>query len=1108
MRRTFSFAVVLALLAAAFGTMIPAQVSAATLLSLTSTTTTVNGGKSVAATVKLDVAASTGGQIVTLTSSDTSLATVPASVTVAAGRISASVSIKTLAVSSNRTVTVTAGSAGVTRSLTLTLTPAVLYSMSVPKSLAGGATGSGTVTLAGTAPSSGLVVALDAGGGVATVPASVTVPAGKTSATFAISTSPVSTASSTTISATYKGVTKTGIVSVVLPTVLSVSVSPSSVGPGVTATATVKLTGPALSGGSRVTISLDAPGPLTIPSSVTVPQGQTSATFSVTGQTASAVTKVTLRAAMSSSRTTVVTVSPATIYSVKFNASSIVYNGTATGTLTMTADAPDGGATIALSASSTALTVPASVTVPAGSRTATFTVTGNSPVTQTSVRVTGTYGSASKYGLLTVKASPPPPLGLAEIAVLPNPVGGESSVGIGIALTGTAPVAGFPVTLTSSNQSLLPLSGTYTITSGNDLLMVFPTTAAVSSQQQVTVSVSGGGKALSAVITIKPYVLYSVNLPTSSTVGGNQATGRVYLTGKAPAGGVIVELASGNTSLATVPATVTIPAGQTNASFAITTSAVTSTRGVTITATAGGSSVSGSMNVDPLKVTGFGTFPSTLASGNSGTAVISINGVPGSGGATVALKSSNPAVASVPPSVTITSGTSKTFTITAGTVTTPTAVTISATLGGATVSKTVTVSPPALSGVSAPNPILLETTVSGQVTLTGPAPAGGLTVSLTSSSPSAASVPNSVTVPAGSTTAAFAIVGGSVAGPVNVTIAATAGGVTKTGTTQVIPIGPWQGQLSTAARTCASGGRSYSFALSGPAPGGGLTVSITTSNGLIAPATVSVPAGATSFSVTACAYPILNYLSGGLTATANGLSANYVLGIPNVSQSIVVDQPTVTGGTPLVVTWNISDPAGPGGLTTTVSSSNAAVVPGFSLTIPEGEKTVSTTLIMPVVSAQAVVVLRTTGYRSDDVSFTIVLPKVRDMTVAPDILTGGESATGSVMIDGPAPVGGTTVSLTSNSGHVLVPATVVVPAGATSTTFVVSTTAPTASVSAVITASGGSGSASAGVTVNPPVVVAEVDAEATTEEVATPEATAEPTEEPAPEVAPEATPAA
>jgi hypothetical protein len=78
----------------------------------------------------------------------------------------------------------------------------------------------------------------------------------------------------------------------------------------------------------------------------------------------------------------------------------------------------------------------------------------------------------------------------------------------------------------------------------------------------------------------------------------------------------------------------------------------------------------------------------------------------------------------------------------------------------------------------------------GTVTLTAPAPAGGLVVILSSSNPAAATVESSVTVPGGSLSATFTVNTTVVAGVTPVTIRASAGLVTKTATLTVVPAAP------------------------------------------------------------------------------------------------------------------------------------------------------------------------------------------------------------------------------------------------------------------------------------------------------------------------------
>ena len=88
------------------------------------------------------------------------------------------------------------------------------------------------------------------------------------------------------------------------------------------------------------------------------------------------------------------------------------------------------------------------------------------------------------------------------------------------------------------------------------------------------------------------------------------------------------------------------------------------------------------------------------------------------------------------------------------------------------------------------------------------------------------------------------------------------------------------------------------------------------------------------------------------------------------------------------------------------------------------------------------------------------------LTLSPSSVTGGASAQGTVTLSAAAPAGGATLTLNSSLGAASVPATITVPAGATSGTFGVSTTAVSASTAVTITAAYGGISRSATLTVN------------------------------------------
>jgi photosystem II stability/assembly factor-like uncharacterized protein len=191
-------------------TLTPAPVSSFSL-----NPTTVPGGAASTGTVTLNQTAPAGGTVVALFTSDSAVATVPASVTVPPGAMSVTFSVSTGLVTVSTSVTIwTPNYAAV-----LTVIPSrTLSSLGLsPATVAAGSTSSGTVTLSAGAPGGGAVITLASSNtAVATVPTSVTVTAGATSATFPVSTNSLLGCNSSvaTISAGYSGVTKSAEITV------------------------------------------------------------------------------------------------------------------------------------------------------------------------------------------------------------------------------------------------------------------------------------------------------------------------------------------------------------------------------------------------------------------------------------------------------------------------------------------------------------------------------------------------------------------------------------------------------------------------------------------------------------------------------------------------------------------------------------------------------------------------------------------------------------------------------------------------------------------------------------------------------------------------------
>ncbi len=97
-----------------------------------------------------------------------------------------------------------------------------------------------------------------------------------------------------------------------------------------------------------------------------------------------------------------------TLASLILNPANMIGGTSSTGTVTLSAAAPSGGAIVNLSSSASAAAVPASVAVAAGATSATFTVNTSAVTASTSVTVTASYAGSSKTAALNVTPSGTP----------------------------------------------------------------------------------------------------------------------------------------------------------------------------------------------------------------------------------------------------------------------------------------------------------------------------------------------------------------------------------------------------------------------------------------------------------------------------------------------------------------------------------------------------------------------------------------------------------------------------------------------------------------------------------------------------------------------------
>jgi hypothetical protein len=144
-----------------------------------------------------------------------------------------------------------------------------------------------------------------------------------------------------------------------------------------------------------------------MPSTVTVPAGSTSATWTiVTKDVGSTTTIATISAsANGGAKTANLTVKPNTPTAFSFTPATVTGGGSSTGKVTfgraLAADTPV--SLTVLAGASAVSSMPSSVTAPAGSTSVAFTLVSAPVSAQTSVQVSATANGGSKTGTLTVK---------------------------------------------------------------------------------------------------------------------------------------------------------------------------------------------------------------------------------------------------------------------------------------------------------------------------------------------------------------------------------------------------------------------------------------------------------------------------------------------------------------------------------------------------------------------------------------------------------------------------------------------------------------------------------------------------------------------------------
>ena len=441
------------------------------------------------------------------------------------------------------------------------------------------------------------------------------------------------------------------------------------------------------------------------------------------------------------------------------------------------------------------------------------------------------------------------------------------------------------------------------------------------------VALSGLGISQNSTPTITVTLTQSSTLTFSSLTTG----GTVQINTVAPAGGQQVFLSSNNTPVATVPSSVTIPAGQQSATFSISTASASGTAVITGFAN---SFQSGTANLT-VNARQMALLPasSVVGVGRNVSASLTLHdpapplpsGCTTNCGVTINLASTDPTIATIsPPSVFIAAGstTSATAIQIAGASTGTTSLTAQASgysNGTAnqtvtnqliTIAKNITVAP----GQSLPIPISLSQA----------APAGGTTVRLSSSNTSVLTVTSSVSIPAGATAPVTQPqITGVAIGSATVTASDQANLFAPDSGTENVSLALTFSPTSLTVLTYNTA--NIILNLSAPAPSGGFTanLSIDDTTKATVPATVTFAAGASSATVTVTGVAVGNT---NLHATATGAQPASAAITVNPAPAITLNGTTVGKDVEAATGGSLAAPAPAGNLNITITSSDPTKV--------------------------------------------------------------------------------------------------------------------------------------------------------------------------------------
>jgi len=371
-----------------------------------------------------------------------------------------------------------------------------------PPSIIAGSDISGTVSLNARARFGGYNVSLANDTLGVTTPLSVLIPQGQTSGTFTAHTSSLAnnTVTLTATSGNFSQSASVVIYPINTPQLTGLSLGVAAIQGGASVTGTLSLSGKVALGGATVNLTSSNPTVVQVPATFALSFGQSSASIGITTAGVSAQQSASITATFAGSTSTaVLIVNPALTITL---APAAVVGGTSATAIVSLAQAAETPATVILESSdSTAALVPASVIVPAGQLSASFTISTNNAIAPVAIVITVSYADASESATLTIN-----PAGLpTPVSLTLNPLvvqGGNTSTGT-ITISAPAPTAGLVVDLTTDNPFVSQIPSFVVVSSGQTVGTFTIATPTLASSQTATITASAGGASQSATLTVQ-----------------------------------------------------------------------------------------------------------------------------------------------------------------------------------------------------------------------------------------------------------------------------------------------------------------------------------------------------------------------------------------------------------------------------------------------------------------------------------------------------------------------------------------------------------------------------------------------------------------------------